>query len=238
MIRLWAQRVLTSLAFLSWAVTAAAQNAPTLLGINNTTNTSVAVTGTILQAGSLLCATVYTNTGQSATVTDTKGNTYPSIVVAKMFAGFNWVETLYVAANNGAGAVTITATVGASTSLDLAVYEWPGQAASPLDGSNHSDQNASGTAMSSGASSGSAANAGDLVFGVTVSADTVTAGAGFTELSNYGPGGAPIEREYQTGAGNATATATQATSGQWAASVVTFKRAPSASSLSQVGVGR
>jgi hypothetical protein len=211
----------------SWTSQTATEPTPTELCSNYVDNvTSVTCAATINATGSLLVVEMFTTSGEAATVTDTKGNTYTSVVTSKYLGGNGWVQTFYVPANNGSGADTITASVSTSNLVRIVALEWTGVASgSPLDGSNVVSVQSSGTSLSSGAASGSSSDTNDLVLGFCTAANTLAVGSGFTSIDNFQPAGINTLLQWKLGAGNSASTCSQSSSGQWSDSVVSFKAA-------------
>lgn len=214
--------------FSSWTSSTGSIPSPVLTCTTGATSTSLSCTGTITTSGSMLILSAFINGSGTVTVSDTKGNTWlpsttTSLVSTLIFGSFGQVQTFYVAANNGSGSDTFTFTFTSSVNLFISVAEWAGQAVSPLDGVNESSNNGSGTALSSGASTGSAANT-DLVFAVCTGTSALTVGSGFTSLNPISTFGTYLI-EYEIAAGNSLGTCVQSTSGEWAALVATFKSA-------------
>ncbi len=218
--------------FSSWSSEAATERAPNEICSNSLNEvTSVPCAAQITTAGSLLVIQVYTNTGEPASLTDWKGNTFLPINTARLRSGSNWVQTFYVAANTGSGLDTITATVPSATLARIVAIEWPSAVSSaPLDGSNAVSLQ-SGTFASTGASSGNSANLNDLVLGLCAASNPLTVGSAYSAVDSFQPGGINTLLQWKFGPGDSTATCGQFPSGLWTASVVTFKAAPVNGSL-------
>ena len=210
-----------------WSSEVATERAPKEICSNSLNQvTSVPCAAQITTAGSLLVVQVYTNTGEAATIGDAKGNTFLPINTARLLSGFNWVQTFYVAANTGSGIDTITAAIPSATLARIVIVEWPGVASTaPLDGSNVVSTK-TGRSPHSGASSGSSANANDLVLGSCAASNPLTTGSAYTAVDSSQPGGINTLLQWKFGPGNSVARCGQLPSGLWAASVVTFKAAP------------
>ncbi len=213
--------------FDSWSSEAAKETAPSEICSNSLDGViSVPCVAHITTAGSLLVVQVYTNTGEAATITDTKGNTFLPINTARLLSGYNWVQTFYAAANTGSGIDTITAVVPSATLARIVAVEWPGVAlTAPLDGSNVVSIK-TGTLPHSGVSSGSSANLNDLVLGSCAASNPLTVGSAYTTIDSFQPGGINTLLQWKFGPGNSVARCGQLPSGLWAASVVTFRAAP------------
>lgn len=167
-------------------------------------------------------------TGQSFTVTDTRGNTYRRAL--------QYDETLdavtlglYYAENIGSSpnTVTVTDTVTGGT-LRFAIFEYSGVATSnALDGAPAVAEGTTATASSGPVTT--TAN-GDLILGVMSTADeaTYSAGSGFTiqERVPATPGTKLcVEDEQQATAGPIAATATVSGGLPWTAAVAAFRAA-------------
>jgi parallel beta-helix repeat protein len=212
----------------SWTSEAMAERTP-----NTICSTPGAYTGTspicqgyISTAGSLLVIEVWSSGTSTLTVKDTKGNTWTTDPVIKQQSGFGWMSTFHTL-NNGAGLDSISVSGGSSSAQVITALEWAGNASSAVfDGSAQNNSQAAATSLTSTASGGSSGNATDLVLGIFDGGGTsMTAGSGFTSISNQSVGGTVQLLEYEIGAGNSTATATQGSSAAWGGGVLTFKAA-------------
>ena len=131
-------------------------------------------------AGNLIVAYVVWDNPGTASVSDTRGNTYTAATTRQNF-GNNWSAQVFYASGISAGSNTVTATFGTSINSFGIVYlhEYSGLASvSPVDVS--SSGVGSTSLMSSGAVSTTQAN--DLLFAAGASDSAVTvAGTGFTK---------------------------------------------------------
>jgi hypothetical protein len=163
-------------------------------------------------------------TGQTFTVTDTRGNTYRRAVQLND-TGSGTTVALFYAENIAGGANTVTVSDTRSGTLRFAILEYAGVATlNSLDGTAAS-QGFGATANSGPATT--TAN-GDLIVGVIASfaPSLFVAGSGYT-LQDQVPA-APntrliTEDRRQASAGPVSATATTSTAGNWGALLAAFR---------------
>ena len=172
-------------------------------------------------AGNLIVAYVVWDNPGTASVSDTRGNTYTAATTRQNF-GNNWSAQVFYASGISAGSNTVTATFGTSINSFGIVYlhEYSGLASvSPVDVS--SSGVGSTSLMSSGAVSTTQAN--DLLFAAGASDSAVTvAGTGFTKrLTGFDN---LTEDRLAPSTGPYEGTATQ-NGGVWAMQLVAFKAA-------------
>ena len=172
-------------------------------------------------AGNLIVAYVVWDNPGTATVSDTRGNTYTA-ATTRQNCGNNWSAQVFYASGISAGSNTVTATFGTSIKSFGIVYlhEYSGLASvSPVD---VSASGAGSTAlMSSGAVTTTQAN--DLLFAAGASDSIVTAaGTGFTKRLT-GFDNLTEDRLVPT-TGSYAGTATQ-NGGAWAMQLVAFRAA-------------
>ena len=159
-------------------------------------------------------------TGQTFTVSDSRGNVYRSAVQFNVTVDTPAGDTLaiFYAENVNSGANTITVSQSTSTTLRFAILEYRGIATSnSLDGAIAAQ--GTGTAPNSGNITTTAA--GDLLLGAIVTANgaSPTAGSGYTleERVPAAPGTKLfIEDRIQPAAGTAAANASLGASDNWA----------------------
>lgn len=167
---------------------------------------------------------------QTATVTDTRGNTYVSAGPLTIFTNNGAAAIglqVFYAMNIAAGANTVTATAsGAVSFFTVSANEYAGvQSTLALDKTSLTVANSVGvgdatTAMSSG--SVTTLNANDIIIGAGICWDGVTAsGGGFTERDRFYT--IVVEDQPQIITGAFTATATAAGPGGWVMQVLSFK---------------
>jgi len=166
--------------------------------------------------------------GQTITVSDTRGNTYRRAIQASQALDPITVAVYYAEGiAGGANTVTVSDTLSGGT-LRFSIFEYSGVAtAASLDGTPGSVE---GTSTTIGSPSTTTTANGDLILGVVATANeaTVTAGSGFT-LQERVPA-APntklaVEDQIQATAGPIAATATIVSGQAWAAVVAAFKPA-------------
>lgn len=173
------------------------------------------------------CLIVTVIGGTSVTVTDNKSNTY-TLAQSTNNSSLGVSCNTYICSNITNGPTTITVNESASNSMTVIVDEIHNSAgaisSSPLDvagGAAQSNINSGSNVISSGSIT-TTAN-GDLIYGVTMSYETVTqvaptAGTGFTQIFSNASigGGLPVgigsEFKTQSSAGSATATFSLASS--------------------------
>ena len=201
--------------------------------VTSGTTNSVAFTSANT-AGNLIVAYVLWSNAGTATVTDTRGNTYAAVAAATKWNNSNWSSQVFYATNVAAGANTVKATFGTTINSFgiLYVHEYSGMdTVNPLDVT----KSAAGTssAMSSGAATTTSSN--DLIFGAGASIQNVNqAGIGFTTRSNdYGN---RTEDMTVTVTGSYAATATQ-NGNAWVMHMVAFKAAASDTAAPSVPTG-
>jgi fibronectin type 3 domain-containing protein len=193
--------------------------------------TSVAVTYPQAQsAGDLNVVVVGWNSasGQVASVTDTKGNTYVTAVGPTVSSGFA-TQSIYYATNIAAAAantnvVTVTFTAAAPFP-DIRIAEYRGIASNnPVD--VFIAAQGSSTTSSSGAIT--TTNPNDLLVAANiVLTSTTAAGAGFNNRVITTPDADILEDQIVTTTGSYTATATISPAGSWIMQMVAFRAAGS-----------
>lgn len=207
------------------------------VGVHTGTNTTFASTVTTASwtstAGNMLIAIAEADTvaANGVTVSDSKGNTWIRVASNAIAATFD-LET-WVAYNITGGAshtVTAVDTGGGVDSL-LIVEEWSGAATtSALDKTTGTTGLAS-TALNSGATAATT-QAAEVVIGAGVASGnvTMTAGAGYSNLTKVNTTFSTLAFESQIVAstGAQTATMTSGTAGSWVCQVATFKEAAGA----------
>ena len=167
----------------------------------------------------------WSDVASSASVADSKGNTYALAVGPTRQASIH-SQAIYVAKNvvaAAAGANTVTVTFTAAVPwADVRILSYRGlDIASPVEAV--AGAVGTGTTLNSGLVT--TANANDLLFGASYLTTRVTApGAGFTSRLITSPDGDIAEDEIVTAAGKYSATATM-TSGSWVMQVVALKAA-------------
>ena len=174
-------------------------------------------------AGNLIVVYVVWDNPGSATISDSRGNTYAAAQAATRWQGSQWSAQVFYARNVAAGANTVTATFGtAITSFGIIyIHEYAGiDKVSPLDVS----RSATGTSRAMSSGSATTTNASDLILGAGASSNNVTgAGSGFTTRSSAF--GNLTEDRNVTSTGSYAATATQ-NSNAWVMQMVAFKADP------------
>ncbi|HSD22658.1 MAG TPA: Ig-like domain-containing protein, partial [Anaeromyxobacter sp.] len=174
-------------------------------------------------AGNLIVVYVVWDNPGSATISDSRGNTYAAAQAATRWQGSQWSAQVFYARNVAAGANTVTATFGtAITSFGIIyIHEYAGiDKVSPLDVS----RSATGTSRAMSSGSATTTNASDLIIGAGASSNNVTgAGSGFTTRSSAF--GNLTEDRNVTSTGSYAATATQ-NSNAWVMQMVAFKADP------------
>jgi chitodextrinase len=164
-------------------------------------------------------------TGQTFTVSDTRGNTYRKAVQLNETVDGTTVALYYAESiAGGTNTVTVSDTIGGGT-LRFAILEYSGLAvANSLDGT--ASAQGTGTTPNSGTTTTTAS--GDLIIGLVSTANgvTVTAGSGYA-IQDHVPA-APntklvTEDQRQTAAGPVAATATLSAADSWGAVVSAFR---------------
>ncbi|MGE5057516.1 MAG: beta strand repeat-containing protein [Acidobacteriota bacterium] len=154
-------------------------------------------------------------TSTVASVKDSLGNTYNRAIGPT--TGTALSESIYYAANIGAGSNTVTVTFNQAAAFpDIRILEYRGV--------NAVDVTAGASGNSTTANSGSATTtfANELIFGADIVATTTgSAGAGFTSRVITSPDGDIAEDKIVASAGSNNATATLS-SGAWVMQMVTF----------------
>lgn len=183
-------------------------------GASNQTSFSTANT-----AGNLIVVYAIWDNTNTATVSDTNGNTYTSAVGPTALTSCCRAQIFY--AKNIAGGnntVNVTFSTAASSFALSYIHEYSGiDTVSPIDVTSAS----SGTASAISSGSATTANANDLIFGGMASGDTVTsAGSGFVARSSAF--GNMTEDKVVTSTGSYNVTGTQ-NSNAWVAQMVAFK---------------
>lgn len=171
-------------------------------------------------AGNLIVAYAIWDNAATATVTDTRANTYTPIGTPTRWNGGLWSSQLFYAKNIGAGANTVRVTLSSAvTSWSvLYVHEYSGiDRTAPLDVAGAGI--GTSAAMDSGART--TTNANDLIVGAGASDSQVNAtGTGFTtRLTTYGN---RTEDRNVTTAGSYSATARQ-NQNAWVMHMAAFK---------------
>ena len=189
-------------------------------GISTTSQTFSAVS----TSGDLIVVTVkWGDQTLSASVSDSKGNMYTSVIGPTNWSGTAKRAQTFYAKNiaGGGAAITITATLTgtASSSLQLFQSEYANaNTATPADVS--ASATGTGTSMSSGTVTTALAN--DLIYGVAFEDDGVaSAGTGFTTVSTFH--GNLEELESAATAGAYSATATNTLSANWLMHLVALR---------------
>jgi glucose/arabinose dehydrogenase/PKD repeat protein len=170
-------------------------------------------------AGNLIVVYVIWSNTSTATVSDSRGNTYVS-AAGRTTWGSNWSAQVFYAKSVAGGANTVTATFGSSINSWAVMYihEYSGvDKLSPVDGVKTAI--GTGSAMDSGPLT--TANASDLLFSAGASSAAVTAGgSGYTTRSTFA---ANITQDrLVSSAGSYNAGATQ-NSNAWVMQLVAFK---------------
>ena len=174
-------------------------------------------------AGNLIVAYVVWGNAGSATVSDSRQNTYQAVAPARTWGnGNSWRSQVFYAKNVAGGANTVSAQFSSSISSFglLYIHEYSGlDPVNPLD----TTAAAAGTARAMNSGSATTSNANDLIFGAGASSDTVTAaGTGFTSrLTDFGN---RTEDKKVTSAGSYNATATH-NGNRWVMHMVAFRTA-------------
>ena len=166
------------------------------------------------------------SSGQTPTVTDSKGNTYVAAVGPTVFGGFA-TQTIYYASNIAAAAAnanTVTVTFSAPAAFpDIRVAEYRGIATSnPVDAA----VGAQGSSTSSSSGALATTNANDLLVGANlVQTGTSGAGAGFINRGITVPDGDILQDQIVTATGSYNSSSSIAPSGSWIMQLVAFKAA-------------
>jgi glucose/arabinose dehydrogenase/PKD repeat protein len=173
-------------------------------------------------AGNLIVVyAIWSNTG-SATVSDSRGNTYATAAARTTWSGTSSAQVFY-ARNVAAGANTVTVTHATAVNSYSAVYihEYSGiDKVNPVDVTR--SVSGTGSAMNSG--SLTTTNAEDLLFAAAASSASITAGAsGYTTRSSAFGNRTQDRRVTATGSYNATGTQNGAA---WVMQLVAFKADP------------
>ena len=183
-------------------------------------------------AGNLIVVYAIWSNTNSASVSDSRGNTYATAAARTTWGGSLSGQVFY-ARNVAGGANTVTATFATAVTSFAAIYihEYAGiDKVNPLDVSRSAV--GTGGAMSSGPVT--TTNANDLLLGAAASTSSVTkAGAGWTTRSKAF-GNRTIDRNVAS-AGSYTATATQ-NSNAWIMQLVAFKADPGESAPPTVAI--
>jgi hypothetical protein len=166
-------------------------------------------------------------TGQTFTITDTRGNMYRQAVQLNETVDLTTVAIFYAEdIAGGTNTVTVSDTIAGGT-LRFAVFEYSGVAtASSLDVT----ASAQGTSTTPNSGPATTTASGDLVIGgiSTAESATFTDGSGYV-IQEWVPAASTkliVEDQRQTAAGTVSANATLSATGIWAAVMATFKRAP------------
>jgi hypothetical protein len=168
-------------------------------------------------------------TGETFTVTDSRGNTYHQAAQLNITVDTPNGDTLaiFYAENISAGANTITVSDTISGTLRIAILEYTGVATA-----NSLDVTSSGQGTSASPNSGNATTtaSGDLLLGAIATADpdtfTAPSGIGIRVFVPGEPSTKLIaEDQIQTAAGSAAASASLNEQDPWGAVLATFKKA-------------
>jgi len=181
--------------------------------------------GLPITAGNLIVVTAtWDNQSATASVADTKGNTYTSAVGPTNWSTANRAQ-IFFAKNIGgqsANAVTVTFSVATTSFAEIRLFEYSGQdTTSPLDVT--SSATGTSTALNSGSATTNFAN--ELVFGTgDSSTGTLSPGAGFTAREGNNSRGLQEDQSI-TSIGLQSATETNSVSAAWVMLMATFKNA-------------
>lgn len=195
---------------------------------NNGTSVAVAF-GANVSANNLLLALLfgYANSNASASVSDTRGNTWTRIgSIVTGGDGSLYLDAFYCIAN-GAGADTVTYNAAGSSYMSLIIAEYSGIATtSPLDvaGSSTGSSTSPSTSITT-------TNANDLIIGwvtsMAGSTVTITSGSGYTMRQEYEDAAtymhAHLEDKSVSATGAQTVNATLGSSLQWIMRGAAFK---------------
>lgn len=216
-------------------------------GTNTTFASTVATASWTSTSGNILIGIAEADTVglNGITFTDNKGNSWSRVRSDTAVSTFDLEMWVSYNITGGAGhIVTATDTGGGVDSL-IIVEEWSGAAtASALDKTTGTTGLAS-TALNSTATAATAQNDELIIGGGAASGNvTMTAGAGYTNLTKVNTTFSTLAFESQVVAttGAQTATMTSGTAGTWACQVGTFKQAAAATTttsgnMSMMGVG-
>jgi hypothetical protein len=171
--------------------------------------------------------------GETFTVTDSKGNTYHKAIQFNETGNGNTLGIFY-AENIAGGANSISVADTTSATLRFAIFEYSGIA---LSGSLDEEAAAQGTSTAPNSGNFTTTANGDLLLGAVLTGGTATftGGSGYTieESVPAEPNTKLIaEDQVQTSAGAASASASLAVSDHWAAALAAFKVAPQITSVS------
>jgi hypothetical protein len=196
-----------------------------------TTSTTTSAFPSATTSGNLIVVLTMSKTAAGVnTVSDSKGNTYTSIVADTSAVGGRGTLCIHYAANIIGGAShTITASSAAGGGfINVAAQEFTGVSATPFD---HVSTKATGTSASPLSGSATATGANEVVIGFTVYNGTgaATLGSGYTNLNNSTDAtgnSRSIAMESQVAATSGSKTAGfSITSTQWDCYCVTFTAA-------------
>lgn len=179
-------------------------------------------------AGNLLIvSTSFQSTATSITVSDTAGNTYTAVGTV-LAQGTNRHQLWYCnnCLGNAANQVTITTVGGNSTFLTVSVLQFSGQDTSSVLEASHPGATGSGTSISSGSVTVTAANAVIVAF-MGAAGKGLGGGTGYTMNVFAGASGAFFADEYHIVSASEAATATCG-SGTWGICAAAFKEAAAA----------
>jgi hypothetical protein len=196
-------------------------------------------------AHNLIIVAVTSNDDQTATVSDTQGNTYSSLSQVDN-TGFQELQIFY-AFNIKAGANTVTASFGLDTNMALAIHEFHGSSSGNIAALDQSSSNTGTGNSQTSNSTATTTKANELLFGVTGgnnfsgSTSTFVKDAAYTQAEKIigTPTQASILTQYQivsstgTYASTTTTTVQKGSSFSWCAEIATFYEttlAPSGSS--------
>lgn len=205
-------------------------------GTNTTFASTVATASWTSTSGNILIGIAEADVvaANGITFTDNKGNTWSRVKSNAVAATFDL--EIWVAYNitGGAGHIVTATDNGGGVDSLIIVEEWSGAATvSALD--QTTGATGSSTALNSGASS-STTQADEVVIGAGVVSGnvTMTAGAGYSNLTKVNTTFSTLafESKIVSATGAQTATITAGTSGSWICQVATFKQAVVASTTS------
>jgi glucose/arabinose dehydrogenase/PKD repeat protein len=187
--------------------------------ISNGTQNNVVFQNSNTPGNLIVVYAIWSNTG-TASITDTRGNSYAAAAPATRWNNSTWSSQVFYAKNVAGGANTVTGTFGTAINSFgiLYVHEYTG-----MDKINPLDVTAAaiGSARSMDSGSATTTNANDLIFGAGASLWSVTAaGTAFTtRLTGYDN---MTEDRVVSTTGSYNATATQ-NSSAWVMHMAAFK---------------
>ena len=175
----------------------------TQVAATGSATTSVIAYGSNVAGTSLLVAVAYYGANTTCTFTDDNGGSW-STLGPFWDSGIGQAIAIGYAANHGAGATTVTATYGVSSSFrTLQISEWAGAATTSVLDTNTTGQHNATSTTPSDASMSTAIN-GELVVGGCGggAGNAATAGTGFTVVQTDAVNGIFSEYQVQTTAGS------------------------------------